>query len=139
MSKTTTANYHGLDRNQIREVLSKKSKLEQGLTAESISSSYNLSLENAQYLDKVLDVGKFYAHRASPEGDSGLEETTLKNKYLAPNESGPMHLWDRIADAMASQELTSEDREKWYFKYMNALDDFAFCAGWENFAWGWKR
>jgi ribonucleoside-diphosphate reductase alpha chain len=129
MSKTTTANYHGLDRNQIREVLSKKSKLEQGLTAESISSSYNLSLENAQYLDKVLDVGKFYAHRASPEGDSGLEETTLKNKYLAPNESGPMHLWDRIADAMASQELTSEDREKWYFKYMNALDDFAFVPG----------
>lgn len=58
--------------------------------------------------------------------DPRLEVDVLKNKYLAPGETGPLHIWDRSARAMASIE---EDPEEWYVIFFNLLRDFKFIPG----------
>ena len=48
-------------------------------------------------MDLALDCRDYY-------GENELAADVLRSKYLAPNEQGPMHLWDRIARAVASVE-----------------------------------
>ena len=59
-------------------------------------------------------------------GDNDLAIDVLRNKYLAPGETGPLHIWDRIARAMASVE---EEPQLWYDRFFSLLMDFKFIPG----------
>ncbi|MBS4029647.1 MAG: adenosylcobalamin-dependent ribonucleoside-diphosphate reductase [Ignavibacteriales bacterium] len=59
-------------------------------------------------------------------GENDLAIDVLRNKYLAPNEKGPMQMWQRIAKALASVE---HDKEFWYNKFLELLFDFKFIPG----------
>ncbi len=59
-------------------------------------------------------------------GDNDLAIDVLRNKYLAPNEKGPMQMWQRIAKALSSVE---HDKEFWYNKFLEILFDFKFIPG----------
>ena len=59
-------------------------------------------------------------------GDNDLAIDVLRNKYLAPGEEGPLHIWDRIARAMASVE---KDPQHWYDRFFSLLMDFKFIPG----------
>ena len=59
-------------------------------------------------------------------GDNNLAIDVLRNKYLAPGETGPLHIWDRIARAMASVE---KDPQYWYDRFFSLLMDFKFIPG----------
>ena len=59
-------------------------------------------------------------------GENDLAIDVLRSKYLAPGENGPLHIWDRIARAMASVE---EDKEYWYDRFFSLLMDFKFIPG----------
>lgn len=74
---------------------------------------------NETITDLALDCRDYY-------GDNDLAADVLRAKYLAPNEKGPMHLWDRIARALASVE---QDKEYWYNKFLELLFDFKFVPG----------
>ncbi|MFQ5636371.1 MAG: adenosylcobalamin-dependent ribonucleoside-diphosphate reductase [bacterium] len=50
----------------------------------------------------------------------------LKAKYLAPGETGPLHLWYRIAKAMSSVE---KDSDYWFKKYFTVLFNYKFLPG----------
>ncbi len=83
------------------------------------SMARNLKHMNEAVLDKALDCRDYY-------GDNDLAADVLRSKYLAPNEQGPMHLWDRIARAIASVET---DKELWYNRFLDLLFDFKFVPG----------
>ena len=59
-------------------------------------------------------------------GDNDLAIDVLRSKYLAPGEAGPLHIWDRIARAMASVE---NDPQYWYDRFFSLLMDFKFIPG----------
>ena len=59
-------------------------------------------------------------------GDNELAIDVLRSKYLAPGETGPLQIWDRIARAMASVE---EDETYWYDRFFTLLLDFKFIPG----------
>ncbi|MER3523760.1 MAG: adenosylcobalamin-dependent ribonucleoside-diphosphate reductase [Ignavibacteria bacterium] len=77
---------------------------------------------NPQIMDQALNARDYY-------GDNDLAADVLRSKYLAPNEKGPMHMWSRIAKALASVEATDVDREYWYNQFLNLLFDFKFVPG----------
>jgi len=74
---------------------------------------------NENIMDLALDCRDYY-------GDNELAADVLRSKYLAPTEQGPVHLWNRIARALASVE---KDKEYWYNKFLNLLFDFKFVPG----------
>jgi ribonucleoside-diphosphate reductase alpha chain len=74
---------------------------------------------NETIMDLALDCRDYY-------GDNDLAADVLRSKYLAPNEQGPMHLWNRVAKALASVE---QDQELWYNKFLGLLFDFKFVPG----------
>ncbi|HTX99380.1 MAG TPA: adenosylcobalamin-dependent ribonucleoside-diphosphate reductase [Bacteroidota bacterium] len=74
---------------------------------------------NDQIMDLALDCRDYY-------GDNDLAADVLRSKYLAPSEKGPVHLWNRIARAIASVET---DKEFWYQKFLALLFDFKFVPG----------
>ncbi len=74
---------------------------------------------NEAIMDIALDCRDYY-------GDNDLAADVLRSKYLAPNEKGPMHMWNRIARALASVE---KDHEYWYNKFLGLLFDFKFVPG----------
>jgi len=74
---------------------------------------------NESIMDLALDCRDYY-------GDNDLAADVLRSKYLAPNEKGPMHLWDRVARAIASVE---KDSETWYNRFLQLLFDFKFVPG----------
>ena len=128
LQSTSEAIYHGLSREQIRDVLTRDSKLEQGLTAEDISSSYGIQSTDADYIATVLRTENTYADRFKSDGTPGLEPSVFAGKYLAPNEKGPLYLWDRIAGSIANQETESE-QDSFYSNFLQALDNFEFIPG----------
>jgi ribonucleoside-diphosphate reductase alpha chain len=73
----------------------------------------------SEMLKKAADAKTYY-------GENDLAIDVLRNKYLAPGETGPLHLWDRIARAMASVE---KDQEYWYNRFFSLLMDFKFIPG----------
>jgi ribonucleoside-diphosphate reductase alpha chain len=77
---------------------------------------------NPHVMDLALNARDYY-------GDNELAADVLRSKYLAPNEQGPMHMWSRIAKALASVEATEADREYWYDQFLNLLFDFKFVPG----------
>ncbi len=74
---------------------------------------------NDTIMDLALDCRDYY-------GDNDLAADVLRSKYLAPTEKGPMHMWDRIARALASVE---KDKEYWYNQFLGLLFDFKFVPG----------
>ena len=72
-----------------------------------------------EILKKAADAETYY-------GDNDLAIDVLRSKYLAPGETGPLQMWDRIARAMASVE---EDAETWYDRFFSLLIDFKFIPG----------
>jgi ribonucleoside-diphosphate reductase alpha chain len=79
----------------------------------------NAKTMNESVMDLALDCRDYY-------GDNDLAADVLRAKYLAPNEQGPMHLWNRIAKALASVE---QDKEYWYNQFLGLLFDFKFVPG----------
>lgn len=82
-------------------------------------STPSRSTLNEAIMDLALDCRDYY-------GDNELAADVLRSKYLAPNEQGPMHMWSRIARALASVET---DKEFWYNKFLELLFDFKFVPG----------
>ncbi len=74
---------------------------------------------NEKTMDLALDCRDYY-------GDNDLAADVLRSKYLAPTEKGPMHLWNRVAKAIASVET---DKEYWYNRFLELLFDFKFVPG----------
>jgi ribonucleoside-diphosphate reductase alpha chain len=72
-----------------------------------------------EILQKAADAENYY-------GDNDLAIDVLRSKYLAPGETGPLQMWDRIARAMASVE---KDPEVWYDRFFSLLIDFKFIPG----------
>ncbi|HEX9656923.1 MAG TPA: adenosylcobalamin-dependent ribonucleoside-diphosphate reductase [Bacteroidota bacterium] len=70
-------------------------------------------------LDLALNSRDYY-------GENDLAADVLRSKYLAPNEQGPMHMWHRVARALASVE---KEKEFWYDKFLDLLFDFRFVPG----------
>jgi ribonucleoside-diphosphate reductase alpha chain len=70
-------------------------------------------------LKKAVDAETYYP-------DNELAVDVLRSKYLAPGETGPLQMWDRIARAMASVE---KDKEYWYDRFFSLLLDFKFIPG----------
>lgn len=75
---------------------------------------------NESIMDLALDCRDYY-------GENELAADVLRSKYLAPHEQGPMHLWDRIARAVASVETTG--RDEWHKRFLEILFDFTFVPG----------
>ncbi|MDA0334582.1 MAG: adenosylcobalamin-dependent ribonucleoside-diphosphate reductase [bacterium] len=72
-----------------------------------------------EILRKAADAETYY-------GDNDLAIDVLRSKYLAPGETGPLQMWDRVARAMASVE---QDAETWYGRFFSLLIDFKFIPG----------
>ncbi len=70
-------------------------------------------------LKKAVDAETYY-----PDNDLAVD--VLRSKYLAPGETGPLQMWDRIARSMASVE---KDKEYWYDRFFSLLLDFKFIPG----------
>ncbi len=83
------------------------------------STAQNAGSLNEQIVNLALDCRDYY-------GDNDLAADVLRSKYLAPSEKGPMHLWNRVARAIASVET---DKEFWYQKFLELLFDFKFVPG----------
>ncbi|MBI2952334.1 adenosylcobalamin-dependent ribonucleoside-diphosphate reductase [bacterium] len=78
------------------------------------------SAENADNPpDPAFDADAYY-------GDNTLAADVLRNKYLAPGETGPFQMWDRVARAMASVE---QEQGRWYQAFFSILKDFKFIPG----------
>ena len=72
-----------------------------------------------EVLRRAADAETYY-------GDNDLAVDVLRSKYLAPGETGPLEIWDRVARAMASVEA---DPEVWYDRFFSLLIDFKFIPG----------
>ena len=100
----------------------KESKQSYILTEEElqlIKDKFYSDAEGGSLLAEAMDTNAYY-----PEND--LAADVLRNKYLAPNEKGPLHLWHRVAKSLASVE---ENKEEWYEKFFEILKDFRFIPG----------
>jgi len=78
---------------------SHKESLQQQL-AVTLDESYS-PLFNREVMERALNTDDYY-------GENTLAVDVLHSKYLAPNERGPMQMWERIARAIASVEKESE-------------------------------
>jgi ribonucleoside-diphosphate reductase alpha chain len=74
---------------------------------------------NEAVMDLALNCRDYYK-------DNDLAADVLRSKYLSHSEKGPMHMWDRIAKALASVE---KDKEYWYNRFLELLFDFRFVPG----------
>ncbi|MFH1571294.1 MAG: adenosylcobalamin-dependent ribonucleoside-diphosphate reductase [Gemmatimonadota bacterium] len=72
-----------------------------------------------ELLKRAADAETYY-------GENDLAIDVLRSKYLAPGETGPLQMWDRIARATASVE---EDSHYWYDRFFSLLLDFKFIPG----------
>jgi ribonucleoside-diphosphate reductase alpha chain len=96
---------------------SHKESLQQQL-AVTLDESYS-PLFNREVMERALNTDDYY-------GENTLAVDVLHSKYLAPNERGPMQMWERIARAIASVEKESE---YWYQQFLNILFDYRFIPG----------
>ncbi len=70
-------------------------------------------------IERASEAEKYYQ-------DNQLAVDVLRTKYLAPGETGPLHIWHRIATAIASVE---NDQEHWYHEFFRILFEFKFLPG----------
>ncbi|HTO94926.1 MAG TPA: adenosylcobalamin-dependent ribonucleoside-diphosphate reductase [Bacteroidota bacterium] len=88
-------------------------------TRNAVSSAAGSKTMSEAIMDLALDCRDYY-------GDNDLAADVLRSKYLAHNEKGPMHMWNRVARALASVE---KDKEHWYNRFLDLLFDFRFVPG----------
>jgi len=88
-------------------------------TKKPIQSAAGSKVMNEAMMDLALDCRDYY-------GENDLAADVVRSKYLAPSEQGPMHMWNRIARALASVE---KDKEYWYNRFLDLLFDFRFVPG----------
>ncbi len=72
----------------------------------------------AEILDRAQRTETYY--------DDDLAADVLRNKYLAPGEQGPLDMWERVAEALASVE---DDPGYWFEEFFSILFDFKFVPG----------
>ena len=84
-----------------------------------LKEKYYSGEDGGSKLAEAMETKAYY-----PEND--LAADVLVNKYLAPNEKGPLHLWHRVAKSVASVE---DDKQEWYEKFFAILKDFRFIPG----------
>ncbi len=72
----------------------------------------------AEILDRAQRTETYY--------DDDLAADVLRNKYLAPGEEGPLAMWERVANALASVE---DDPGYWFEEFFSILFDFKFVPG----------
>jgi len=89
------------------------------VTPKDAQASKDAKTLNESIMDLALDCRDYY-------GDNDLAADVVRSKYLAPNEQGPMHMWNRIAKALASVE---KDQEYWYNRFLELLFDYRFVPG----------
>lgn len=120
--------YHELTRSGLQELL-KINRNNDGLTLEEVKQHVPNDID-AVYIHKTLSADTFYIGRIAPRTDD-IATNVLQDKYLNLNigERGPLDLWDRMADTISSVEKNPEIKEKTYYDFMNALDDFKFVPG----------
>lgn len=85
---------------------------------DSIKKEFKGNWKNDEIV-KAADSESYY-----PENQ--LARDVLKAKYLAPTETGPLHLWYRVARAISSVE---EDADHWFKEFFKILFDFKFLPG----------
>jgi len=61
-------------------------------------------------------------------GQNNLAADVLRNKYLGPGEHGPLHVWHRVANSLASIEPEEQQAQK-YEQFLSILKDFKFIPG----------
>jgi len=126
---SSDVNYHGLSQSQLADVVGKNQSREDGLVIGNLNR-IPISLEDKRYLLSAADASEFYA--ADNYGDNqNIYRDVLRDKYLyvEGGEKGPLDVWYRQAEAIASVEDSPEAREYWTMEFMNALDDFKFVPG----------
>ncbi len=69
--------------------------------------------------NKASDSERYYK-------ENTLAIDVLRSKYLAPYENCPLHLWYRVAKAIASVE---KDADYWFKAFFKILFDFKFLPG----------
>ncbi len=84
-----------------------------------LKEKYYSGEDGGSKLAEAMDTKAYY-----PEND--LAADVLVNKYLAPNEKGPLHLWHRVAKSVASVE---DNKQEWYENFFAILKDFKFIPG----------
>ncbi|MBI4158670.1 adenosylcobalamin-dependent ribonucleoside-diphosphate reductase [Candidatus Woesearchaeota archaeon] len=73
----------------------------------------------------------YVKHAGSVDAYYGYNDLALdvfNRRYRGPGEHGPLHMWDRVARAMASVEIP-EKREQVYTDFLDLLLDFRFVPG----------
>lgn len=118
--------YYGLTREKLENLLADYSA-SPDITPEDMAK-YGVEESNRKYIHNALETMRFYAHRTYGE-EKNIEADVLRNKYLAPGETGPLSLWHRQAQALAAVEETPELQEQTYYNFMEALDNFRFTPG----------
>jgi ribonucleoside-diphosphate reductase alpha chain len=84
---------------------------------------FNIQLEHEKIVH-AINSEDYYTDSDGTKNELAID--VLYKKYLAPNETGPMQLWQRISRAIASVEINSEYWEK---KFLELLFDFKFIPG----------
>ena len=85
-----------------------------------------------EYIKKASDAKEYYKYSKHFDGMEDYDTIAadiLKRKYLGPNETGPIHMWDRVARAIASVEKNLQEKENAYNSFMSVLLDFKFIPG----------
>jgi len=88
-------------------------------TRNAVASAAGARTMSEAIMDLALDCRDYY-------GDNDLAADVLRSKYLSHSEKGPMHMWNRVARALASVE---KDKEYWYNRFLDLLFDFRFVPG----------
>ncbi len=72
-----------------------------------------------EQVERARDVATYYP-------DNQLASDVLKSKYLAPGETGPLHLWYRVTRAISSVE---QQAKVWFKRFFEILFDYRFLPG----------
>ena len=102
-------------------------KGQQEITPEILDTVLEIQQETNGQLDEDAVPEQYKLENYYTEDTLGAD--VLKNKYLAPWESHPYHVWERQANAMASVEKTKRAQEEWREKFFSVLEDFKFVPG----------
>jgi ribonucleoside-diphosphate reductase alpha chain len=84
------------------------------------------------YVKKASNSKEYYRFNRQIEGTEEYDTMAtdiLQRKYLAPGETGPLDMWDRVARAIAGVEKTDEQKQKSYEEFMSVLTDFKMIPG----------
>lgn len=73
------------------------------------------------YIERASSVGDYYR-------DNNLAADVFSSRYIGHGEKGPLHMWDRVARAMASVEPIGQQEEA-YADFLRLLCNFKLVPG----------